>query len=110
MKHWEESRKSDAQHLEVHQKYSAARPVFNSLLGVSSGDETLRLMLDILRKRHSRKRSRKKMETFWFFQRRFRRADDSAYEFDFLFSQGHKRSYDSGYASDSNSVPSENQP
>ena len=31
-------------HLEV-----AARRIFNSLLGVSSGDETLRLMFDILR-------------------------------------------------------------
>ena len=29
-------------HLEVRQKYSAARCIFNSLLGVSSGDETLR--------------------------------------------------------------------
>ena len=35
-------------HLEVRQKYSAARLIFNSLLGVSSGDETLRLMFDIL--------------------------------------------------------------
>ena len=35
-------------HLEVHQKYSAARRIFNSLLGVSSGDETLHLMFDIL--------------------------------------------------------------
>ena len=35
-------------HLEVRQKYSAARRIFNSLLGVSSGDETLHLMLDIL--------------------------------------------------------------
>ena len=35
-------------HLEVGQKYSAARRIFNSLLGVSSGDETLRLMFDIL--------------------------------------------------------------
>ena len=34
-------------HLEVRQKYSAARRIFNSLLGVSSGDETLHLMLDI---------------------------------------------------------------
>ena len=34
--------------LEVRQKYSAARRIFNSLLGVSSGDETLRLMFDIL--------------------------------------------------------------
>ena len=36
-------------HLEVRQKYSAARRIFNSLLSVSSGDETLslRLMLDI---------------------------------------------------------------
>ena len=33
-------------HLEIRQKYFAARLVFNSLLGVSSGDETLRLMLD----------------------------------------------------------------
>ena len=35
-------------HLEVRQKYSAARRIYNSLLGVSSGDETLHLMLDIL--------------------------------------------------------------
>ena len=28
-------------HLEVRQKYSAVRRIFNSLLGVSSGDETL---------------------------------------------------------------------
>ena len=34
-------------HLDVHQKYSAARRIFNSLLSVSSGDETPRLMLDI---------------------------------------------------------------
>jgi len=33
-------------HLEIRQKYFAARLVFNSLLGVSSGDETLRLTLD----------------------------------------------------------------
>ena len=38
-------------HLEVRQKYSAARRIFNSLLGVSSGDETLHLMFDILHKR-----------------------------------------------------------
>ena len=38
-------------HLEVRQKYSAARRIFNSLLGVSSGDETLHLMLDILHER-----------------------------------------------------------
>ena len=37
-------------HLEVRQKYSAARRTLNSLLSVSSGDETLRLMLDILLK------------------------------------------------------------
>ena len=35
-------------HLEVRQKYSAARRIFNSLLGVSSGDEALHLMFDIL--------------------------------------------------------------
>ena len=35
-------------HLEVRQKYSAVRRIFNSLLGVPSGDETLHLMLDIL--------------------------------------------------------------
>ena len=33
---------------EVRQKYSATRRIFNSLLGVSSGDETLHLMFDIL--------------------------------------------------------------
>ena len=36
-------------HLEVRKKYSAASRIFNSLLSVSSGDEKLRLMLDILR-------------------------------------------------------------
>ena len=35
-------------HLEVRQKYSAVSRIFNSLLGVSSGDETLHLMFDIL--------------------------------------------------------------
>ena len=35
-------------HLKVRLKYSAARRIFNSLLSVSSSDETLRLMLDIL--------------------------------------------------------------
>ena len=35
-------------HIEVRQKYSTARRFFNSLLVVSSGDELLRLMLDIL--------------------------------------------------------------
>ena len=34
--------------LEVRQKYSTERRIFNSLLGVSSGDETLRLMFDVL--------------------------------------------------------------
>ena len=34
-------------HLEVRQKYSSARSIFNSPPGVSSDDETLRLMLDI---------------------------------------------------------------
>ena len=38
-------------HLKGRQKYSAARRIFNSLLSVSSGDETLRLMLDILLKK-----------------------------------------------------------
>ena len=38
-------------HLEVRQKYSATRRIFNSLLCVSSSDETLRLMFDILHKR-----------------------------------------------------------
>ena len=32
----------------VGQKYSTARRIFNSLLGVSYGDETLRLVIDIL--------------------------------------------------------------
>ena len=35
-------------HLEFRQKYSAALRIFNSLLGVSSGYETLCFMLDIL--------------------------------------------------------------
>ena len=33
----------------LRQKFSDARRIFNCLLSVSSGDETLRLMLDILR-------------------------------------------------------------
>ena len=43
---WEEI--SNIRHNQKYQKYSAARRIFNSLLGVSSGDETLRLMFDIL--------------------------------------------------------------
>ena len=35
-------------HLEVGQKFSATRRIFNSPLSVSSGDETLRLVPDIL--------------------------------------------------------------
>ena len=35
-------------HLEVRQKYSAVRRIFNFLLGVSSGNEILRLMLDMI--------------------------------------------------------------
>ena len=35
-------------HIEVRQKYSIARRFFNYLLVVSSGDELLRLVLDIL--------------------------------------------------------------
>ena len=35
-------------HLEVGQKYLATRRILNSLLGVLSGDETLRLVPDIL--------------------------------------------------------------
>ena len=52
------------------------------------------------------------METFSFFCLRFRCAFDSANDSDFLFSLGHKRSYDSAYDSDSDSdsVASENQP
>ena len=45
-------------YLAVRQKYSAARRIFNSLLGVSSGDETLRLMFDIL---HQRSESTQKL-------------------------------------------------
>ena len=43
----------EKKYLEVRQKYSAARRIFNSLLGVSSGDETLRLMFDILHQEDS---------------------------------------------------------
>ena len=35
-------------HLEVRQKYSTVYRIFNSLLSVAHGEETLRLMLDIL--------------------------------------------------------------
>ena len=39
-------------HLEVRQKYSATSRIFNSLLGVSSGDETLHLIFDTLPQSH----------------------------------------------------------
>ena len=39
-------------HLEVRQKYSAVCHIFNSLLSLSSGGETLRLMLYILHEAH----------------------------------------------------------
>ena len=44
---WDAVFHNQMKHLEVRQKYSAARRIFNSLLGVSSGDETLHLMFDI---------------------------------------------------------------
>ena len=50
------------------------------------------------------------METFWFFWLRFRRAYDSSYVSDFLFSLSHKRSYDSAYDFNSVSIVCENQP
>ena len=48
------------------------------------------------------------METFWFFWLQFRSAYDSVYASYFGFSLGHKRSYDSAYNSDADSVASEN--
>ena len=51
-------------HLEVRQKYSAARRIFNSLLGVSSGDETLHLMFDILHETTACKRTMCKAPIF----------------------------------------------
>ena len=39
-------------HLEVGQKYSATRRIFDSLLRVLSGDEALRLVPDILLPRY----------------------------------------------------------
>ena len=51
-------------HLEVRQKYSAARRIFNSLLGVSSGDETLHLMFDILLKDYADLRRLGRITTF----------------------------------------------
>ena len=50
------------------------------------------------------------METFRFFRLQFHHAHDSAYNSDFLFSQGHKCSYDAIYDSDFNFVAGENQP
>ena len=48
------------------------------------------------------------METFWFFWLQLRSAYDSVYASYFGFSLGHKRSYDSAYNSNSDSVASEN--
>ena len=41
-----------SKHLEFRQKYSAARRIFNSLLGVWIADETLSLVFDILHQKH----------------------------------------------------------
>ena len=46
------------------------------------------------------------METFWFFRLQFHCAYDSAYDSDFWFSLGHKRSYDSACDSNFDSVAS----
>ena len=48
-------------HLDVRQKYSATRRILHSLRGVSSGDETLRLMLDILLHSHPKELELKTM-------------------------------------------------
>ena len=48
------------------------------------------------------------METFWFFQLRFRQAYDSANDSTFRFSLGYKGSYNNDY--DYDSVACENQP
>ena len=55
-------------HLEVRQKYSAARRIFNSLLGVSSGDETLRLMFDILLEKYFYGTESKREESLLFYR------------------------------------------
>ena len=65
-------------HLEVRQKYSAARRIFNSLLGVSSGDETLHLMFDILHETPRRElKIRRAAEYFWRTSSVFRSASDA---------------------------------
>ena len=51
---FEQKHQSSSKNLEVRQKYSAVRRIFNSLLGVSSGDETLHLMFDILHENGTR--------------------------------------------------------
>ena len=48
------------------------------------------------------------METFGFFRLQLHSAYDSVYASYFGFSPGHKRSYDSTYNSDADSVASEN--
>ena len=50
------------------------------------------------------------METFRFLWLQFHYFYDSAYNSDFLFSQGHNCSYDTIFNSDSGFVTSENQP
>ena len=61
-------------------------------------------------KRPSRKRNRKKWKRSDSFDSDSVELYDSAYDSDFRFSLGHKRSYDSDYDSDCDSVASENQP
>ena len=47
IKHSTQSFQHQMKHLEVRQKYSAVRLIFNPLLSVSSGVESLHLMLEI---------------------------------------------------------------
>ena len=67
---------------------------------------TLTIWFSLDHKWQNHKQSRKKMETFWFFQLPFHCTYDS----NFWFSLSHKRFNDSSYNSDSNSIASENQP
>ena len=48
IKHFDTEFHHQMKHLEVCQKYSAVRRIFNSLLSVLFVDETLHLILDIL--------------------------------------------------------------
>ena len=78
---------------ELNQLQSGKRALYWFILLLLLPIPTIYFLLDCKRQNH--KQSQKKMEMFWFFWIPFHCAHGCAYNSNFLFSQGHKSSYDS---------------